>query len=306
MPAFHEIYEEMQEALKAQKEIGTIIEKYIKRISEVTGRNTVAYYSGFMSAGNKGYRTSIIDEDMNGFMSMFYGIDKRKGLDLILHTPGGDVCATEAIGNYIIKMFGHDIRIIVPQLAMSGGTVWSCMGKVIIMGKESSIGPIDPQIGGLPAHGIISEFNRIMKEVKQDPQSLPVWKEILSKYYPTLLWNCQHALDLSKEIASKWLAYNMFAKDKQKEDKIEKIIGVLNSSSNTLTHNRHFDYEYAKNLGLKVEQLEKDQDLQDAVLSLHHALMITFSNNSNLMKIMVNNTGKPYILATPGNTNATK
>lgn len=300
MPAFQEILKEMHENLNNKGSGATIIENYIKNISNLTGRNTVAYYSGFLSAGSKGsIRTSIIDEDMNGFMSMFYGIDKRKGLDLILHTPGGDVCATEAIGNYIIKMFGRDIRIIIPQLAMSGGTVWACMGKVIIMGKQSSIGPIDPQINGMPAHGIINEFDRIMKEVKKNPSTIVVWREILSKYYPTLLWTCQHALNLSKEIASKWLSDNMFAEEIQKNSKINRIIKVLNSSSNTLNHARHFDCEYAKKLGLKVEELENNQDLQDAVLSLHHALMITFSMNPNCLKIMVNNIGNPYILAIP-------
>jgi len=35
--------------------------------------------------------------------------DRSKGLDLILHTPGGDIAATESLVDYLHKMF-DDIR----------------------------------------------------------------------------------------------------------------------------------------------------------------------------------------------------
>lgn len=53
---------------------------------------------------------------MNAFMNAVYQLDKDKGLDLILHTPGGDLAATESIVNYLHSVFGTDIRAIVPQL----------------------------------------------------------------------------------------------------------------------------------------------------------------------------------------------
>ncbi|MHB1126932.1 MAG: hypothetical protein ACYC2T_08230 [Bacillota bacterium] len=48
-------------------------------------------------------------------------MDRSKGLDLILHTPGGEIAATESLVDYLRSMFGSDIRAIVPQIAMSCG-----------------------------------------------------------------------------------------------------------------------------------------------------------------------------------------
>ena len=48
----------------------------------------------------------------------------------------------------------------VPQLAMSGGTMMACACREIYMGRQSSIGPTDPQFGGTPASGIVEEFQR--------------------------------------------------------------------------------------------------------------------------------------------------
>ena len=82
-------------------------------------------------------------------MNAVYGLDRSKGLDLILHTPGGDLAATESIVTYLKKMFNNDIRAIIPQISMSAGTMIAMSCKEIIMGEQSSLGPIDPQMGGV-------------------------------------------------------------------------------------------------------------------------------------------------------------
>lgn len=47
-------------------------------------------------------------------MAVIHKLDKDKGLDLILHTPGGDVAATESIIDYLQSIFKDNIRVIVP------------------------------------------------------------------------------------------------------------------------------------------------------------------------------------------------
>jgi ClpP class serine protease len=91
----------------------------------------------------------INDEDKNGFMLCIHKLDKSKGLDLFLHTPGGSGAATESLVHYLRQIFGNDIRAFVPQLAMSAGTIIACACKEIFMGKHSNLGPVDPQIKGL-------------------------------------------------------------------------------------------------------------------------------------------------------------
>ena len=57
-----------------------------------------------------------------------------------------------------------DIRVIVPHMAMSAGTMIACSSREIIMGKESSLGPIDPQYHNVPAQGVLKEFERAMNK----------------------------------------------------------------------------------------------------------------------------------------------
>ena len=79
---------------------------WIHNFSNTTGRNILLYYSGFLF--NKG-STSIEEQDMEGFMNALYQLDKKKGIDLFLHTPGGLVTTTESIGEYLKSVFKNDI-----------------------------------------------------------------------------------------------------------------------------------------------------------------------------------------------------
>lgn len=79
-------------------------------------------------------------------------------------------------------MFDDNIRAVVPQLAMSAGTVIACSCREILMGKQSNLGPIDPQVRGVPAYGVIREFERAVKEIKKDAASAAVWQVIIGKF----------------------------------------------------------------------------------------------------------------------------
>ena len=133
MPSWNELLEQINAPLdKVRRE-------YLKKLHAKTGRNVVTYYSGWLQRPPNTSGLSVCDADMNSFMSVFHKLDKKKGLDLILHTPGGEVPATEAIVSYFHSMFGADIRCFVPQLAMSAGTMIACGCKEIIMGKQYKI-----------------------------------------------------------------------------------------------------------------------------------------------------------------------
>ena len=135
----------------------------ISDLSAYRGRNVICYYSGWLQ-GCDSSSVSILDDDMNGLMNAMYKLDRSKGLDLVLHTPGGDLAATEAIVKDIRDCFGNDVVAIVPQLAMSAGTMIACSCKEIIMGRQSSLGPTDPQFGGVAAGGVIEEFEKAVEK----------------------------------------------------------------------------------------------------------------------------------------------
>lgn len=187
--------------------------EYLNELSNYTGRNTILYYSAWLQKSlmaNGTFDFGINDNDKTGFMTCIYQLDKTKGLDLILHIPGGDISATESLVVYLQSIFGKDIRVIIPQMAMSAGTMISCCAKEIIMGKHSNLGPIDPQYGMYRAHGIIEEFENIKQEHVNNPLGTQVWGPILSKYTPTLVGECQKVIDWSNGLVKQWLMDNMF------------------------------------------------------------------------------------------------
>ena len=260
------------------------LDKYVKLLSQYANRNVIVYSSGWLNVSSD-LPVGIDDKDMNGFMAMTHGLDFDKGLDLILHTPGGSVAATESIINYLYKMFDGDVRALIPQLAMSGGTMLACSCKEIVMGKQSSLGPIDPQILGVPAQAIIDEFITAKKEVKEDPSCIPLWQPIIAQYNPTLLDSCKHAITWSKEILHDSLKRNMFSGDSNPN--ISKIMDTLASHKETKAHDRHLSADKCKEIGLKVIFLEEDDKLQDYVLSIHHCAMEIFEQ-LNVYKIFCN------------------
>ena len=199
-------------AVLAQKSpLDTVRSKYIKEMSQMTGRNVIAYYSGFLQ--NSSHLCTMSDDDKNGFMTAVHGLDATKGLDLILHTPGGDIAALESIGYYLRAKFGNDIRAFVPMISMSAGTMLACCAKEIIMGKQSNIGPFDPQIGGVPAHGVIEEAQKAMQDIIKNPATAAYWQFTLSKLNPTFIGECEKAIQWATTIVSEWLITGMFDGD---------------------------------------------------------------------------------------------
>lgn len=269
--------------------------EYLQKIAEHTKRNVMIYYSGWLQSPKSGADYSISDADKNGFMACCPKKGEReKGLDLILHTPGGQVDATESLIDYLYELYGGNIRAFVPQLAMSGGTLIAVSCKEIWMGNQSSIGPVDPQISGVAAQSYIAEFYRACEEVKQDQSKLLLWQPIIGKIPPGFLTECQFAIDWSNEILTKSLKRVMFANDRYATKKIKEIQKLLGDQTISKAHARHITFQQAKKSGLKVKALEDDNELQDLVLSLHHLLCLTFEQTS-AVKIFANNLGSAYV-----------
>ncbi len=269
--------------------------KYLKNLFELTDRNVIIYYSGWLQKPNLS-GLELNDSDKNGFMNCIHNLDKSKGLDLILHTPGGDTAATESLVDYLKAVFGNDIRAFIPQLAMSAGTMVACACKEIVMGKHSSLGPIDPQLGGLPAHGVVEEFRRAHEEMKRDPSKAMVWQLIIQKYQPTFLGECEKAIELSEKMVKEWLISNMFSDlpPAEAEAKVTKIVKDLGDHAITKSHSRHLSMKKCQEIGLVTRALEDNHELQDAVLSIHHACIQTLSM-TGAYKIIENHLGNAFI-----------
>jgi len=152
----------------------------------------------------------INDEDMNGFMMAVHKLDRSRGLDLFLHTPGGSIASTQAIVRYLQSMFNCDIRAVIPQIAMSAGTMIACSCKKILLGKQSSLGPVNPQVRGIPAAAVLQEFRQALRECKADPTAILVWREILQQYRPTFLRQCEQAIKWTNQFVQEQLENVVF------------------------------------------------------------------------------------------------
>jgi len=269
--------------------------KYISALAKYTRRNVICYYSGWLQKPELGIAAAVNDTDKNGLMTTINGLDVSKGLDLVLHTPGGDTAATESIVDYLWSKFEGNIRCFVPQMAMSAGTMIACACREIWMGKHSSLGPIDPQFGSIPAHGVLEEFERAYKEIITDPRTVPVWQAVIAKYPPAFIGECKKAIDWSNTLADAWLRRNMLAQNKDQNTLVASILRELSDHSVSLAHNRHLSASKCKEIGLKIFDLESDQKLQERVLSVHHIYYHTLSSTP-AFKIIENQNGMAFIM----------
>jgi len=300
MPTWGKILKEIQTSIneRGPQAIDIVRHKYLSELNSYTKRNTIIYASRWTSGDAPPNLVTLNDEDIHAFMEAIAGLT-GDDLDLILHTGGGSAEATDAIVSYLRQKFAH-IRIIIPQAAMSAGTMLACAGDEIVMGKQSSIGPIDPQfilqtsvgVQSLPAHAILKQFEIAQKECAENPKLLNSWMPMLSQYGPALLIRCKDQIDFGRDLVENWLSTYMF-KD-SKDEHPAQIAEFLSNHDNFKTHGKHLNIEVAKSIGLKIIELEHDQDFQDKILSAFHATLHAFGVTSTV-KIIANHNGNCYI-----------
>lgn len=300
MPNWSQVLEELKDEdlkrLSSEKStLDLVRRRHLKALSDYTNRNLICYYSGWLSKPYV-FGMDIQDEDRNAFMMAVHGMDRSKGLDLVLHTPGGEIAAAESLVHYLRQMFGNDIRAIVPQLAMSAGTMIACSCKSVVLSKHSNLGPIDPQIAGIPAAAVKEEFEEAIRQIQADQSRLAAWQFILSKYTPTYLASCENAVKWSKEFVKRELLANMLrdlAAD-EAEAIASDVVDKLSDFSGNKSHSRHIHVDECEGMKLRIERLENDPELQDRVLTAHHCFMHTFGNSSAI-KIVENQDGIAFM-----------
>jgi hypothetical protein len=236
---------------------------------------------------------SIIDQDMQGFMTCLK--DKKENLDLILHTPGGDYEATKRIIHYLDTSFKH-IRVFVPHLSFSGGTLLACAADEIYMGPYSSLGPTDPQVfvkdSFVPIGAIIEEFKNAFEEVSADPNKALLWNERLNQIPFGLLTAIQKREENSriylKELLKRRNCRNL------DETKLNDLVKFLSEHGKHSSHGTGISFDEARKRGMNVIDLHSDKTLEDLVLSIYHIITIIFQK-TDAQKIIINELGKKYI-----------
>lgn len=285
MPNWNQIFTEV-EATNQVNALNKMRNEYFEIIHRETGRNVISYYSGWLKQSTE--HTMIDKLDKNAFMSITHSLNKDIGVDIIMHTPGGDLAVMESLINYLHEIFNGDIRVIIPQIAMSAGTMIALSSKAILMGEQSCLGPVDPQYNGIACQAIIDEFEKAKEEVINNPNIIGLWQTLLAKYPGTIvIHECKNAVKWSNELMDKWLP------KVYPNINIEEVKDKFLNHTTTCSHARRLSKDDCKKVGLNIIDLEEFPLLNDAVLSLHSCYMIMIDKFS-YAKIVENQSGETY------------
>ena len=273
--------------------------KYLREISRLRGNRHVIFYgSAFLQKPQAPAAClQITHEDVNAFMSVMFGMKWGKNLTLVLHTPGGVTNAAETIVSYLRSKF-RDIEVIVPTYAMSAGTMISLAANRIVMGRQSQLGPIDPQFvmgqRAQSARAIADQFEEAKKEILQNAATAGVWFPVLQTIGPALLQEARNALEYGERMVEKWLEQYMFAGKPNAKARAKKAAAHFNAAASHKSHGRRIDRDEARGQGLDVEDLEDSQELQEAVLTLYHLATIIIEKGP-ASKIVRSDLGTIYV-----------
>ena len=162
-------------------------------------------------------------------------------IDLVLHTPGGLVLAAEQIGSALVD---HPARVsvYVPHYAMSGGTLIALAADRIVLAPSAVLGPLDPQVGELPAASIQAAVAQ--KDVNEIDDRTLILADVGRKAHAQV-----------RQSVTKLLSRHL------PEDRASKAAEAL--SDGRWTHDFPIDAERAASLGLTIET-----DLPDEVRKL--------------------------------------
>jgi len=152
-------------------------------------------------------------------------------IDFIIHTPGGLALAATQIANALADHKG-EVRVIVPHYAMSGGTLIALAADKIIMDRHAVLGPVDPQLGNLPAASI-----------KKAVETKPVEK--LEDQTLILGDVAQKALKQMYDYV-----YNLLLKKKYPEEIARRV--AEDFSQGKWTHDYPLTYDLLREYGLRV------------------------------------------------------
>jgi ClpP class serine protease len=150
-------------------------------------------------------------------------------IDLVMHTPGGLVLASEQIAQALLRRTGR-VTVLVPHYAMSGGTLIALAADEIIMDANAVLGPVDPQIGEFPAASIMRAAQ--VENPNRDDRTL-----ILADI-------AQKALHQVYEVVVRLIV------DKLPEERARELAQLL--SQGTWTHDYPIDVEQLRQFGLPV------------------------------------------------------
>lgn len=246
---------------------------------------------------------TLVDADVLAFMGpLTFGVDRalrdiveeRDGkrmdrLAVILETEGGYIEVVQRIADTLRRHYAH-VAYIVPDHAMSAGTVLVMSGDEIWMDYCSVLGPIDPQVGlstggYVPAVGYLEQFERLVKKADRGTLTTAELVFLLDKFDPAELYLFEQARELSKALLKEWLVKYKFKNWTRTESRgkvvtqamrTKRALDVaqrLDNASHWHSHGRGIAMEVLRDdLRLRIEDFGANRSLGCAVRAYHRVL----------------------------------
>lgn len=208
---------------------------------------------------------------------------KRRQLCVLLDTGGGYIEVAERIADTFRKHY-RIVVFIVPDSAMSAGTVLVMSGDAIYMDYFSQLGPIDPQVqrpgkGDLiPALGYLIQYERLIEKSQKGTITTAELQYLIENFDPAELYSFEQARELSKTLLQEWLAKYKFKNWKTTEtqgikvttsmrkQRALEIAEKLNKTDKWHLHSRGISMEtLRKELNLTIEDFGEDLILNNAI-----------------------------------------
>jgi hypothetical protein len=257
------------------------------RIERVTGRPLICYVTKTHNLP-QGIPAYIDDSDITGIGDLLQST-QGEAIDFLIVSNGGSAETTERIVRLVRECF-KIVRFIIPANAYSAATLLSFSGDEIVMDSLATFGPIDPQINGTPARAILRAFETIEARLKQEgPKALTAYMPLITKYDLHILEMCKSAQELAKELAQSWLSMYMLKMD-ENDPVVTNIVDFFRDYDIHKSHGRSIDRKKARDLGLKVIDVEEIEGLAPLVRSLYNQYELVF-NTSPFFKLFENARG---------------
>ncbi len=286
------------------------IRKSLAEIKAIRNRPAICYLANVVNTGVKA-STSIDNNDDLPFSEMISTIpEDHKTIDVILVTPGG---SAQQVAKFVDKLRPRfdTVVFILPYMAMSAGTIFAMSGNDIIMGKNSYIGPTDPQVPNregfyVPAQAILTLIAVIQERGEEQLKKgqNPQWTDlqILKQLDGKEIGNALNASAYSMEQVQGYLYNYKFrdwavhstdgrpVTDEDKRTRAAKIAGMLCSHAQWKTHSRGITRDVAwSECKIKVTHAESIENL-DRAIRRFWALIYWVFENTAVYKVFISDT----------------
>ncbi|MDR3378523.1 MAG: Clp protease ClpP [Verrucomicrobiae bacterium] len=286
----------------------------LARIAQCRGGRKTLVYAADMNK-NGGNTPLMLDySDIMPIQDQLAAISGNE-IDVLVETPGGLAEVAEDIVRTIRAKYDR-VGMIVPGWAKSAGTIFVMAGDEILMGPNSALGPIDPQINfagkRFSADAFLLGLDKIKLEATQPGAHLnPAYIPMLQSISPGEIQNCLNARDFSTRLVKDWLAAYKFkywtnhsdgrpVTPAEKVQRAGEIAKELCDHSKWLTHGRSIKLDDLVNgpLRLKILNYAANPDLNDAITRYYTLLRMTF-DMTNMFKIIETESSQIYRFIAP-------